>query len=219
MRTKITNHTAVFGRHEILPIYEAVTRRFFTALIIVLMALVNNFSQSLTPVNLRTAGNYVILAKSGISTIPTSAIVGDIGVSPIDQTAITGFSLIADPSNVFATSSQVTGRIFAADFADPTPSNLTTAVGDKETAYIDAAERNPSTSIRYNLEKDGMVSLKIYNLLGKEVATLVNTNQNAGSYTVQFNTNLRKLKLASGVYLYRLETESFVSVKKFVLLK
>ena len=45
-----------------------------------------------TPVNLGTAGNFVILAKSGISTVPTSAITGDIGVSPIDATAITGFS-------------------------------------------------------------------------------------------------------------------------------
>src|SRR5580692_5848388 len=63
------------------------------------------------PVNLGTAGNYVILSKSGISTVPTSAITGDIGVSPAAATFITGFSpLTASASNVFSMSSQVTGK-------------------------------------------------------------------------------------------------------------
>ena len=95
------------------------------------------------PVNLRTAGNFVILAKSGISTVPTSAITGNLGVSPIDSTAITGFSLIADSSNVFSTSSQVTGKVYAADYAVPSPSDMTTAVSDMELAFTDAAGRAP----------------------------------------------------------------------------
>ncbi len=98
------------------------------------------------PVNLGTAGNFVILAKSGISTVPTSAITGNIGVSPIAATAITGFSLIADSSNVFSTSSQVTGKVYAADYAVPTPSNMTTAVGDMELAFTDAAGRAPDVT-------------------------------------------------------------------------
>ena len=93
------------------------------------------------PVNLGTAGNFVLLAKSGISTVPTSAITGDIGVSPIDSTAVTGFSLSVDASGQFATSPQVTGHIFASDYAAPTPVNLTTAIGDMQTAYTDAAGR------------------------------------------------------------------------------
>jgi hypothetical protein len=93
------------------------------------------------PVNLGTAGNYVILSKSGISTVPTSAITGDIGVSPISSTAITGFSLIHSFDGKFATSAQVTGNIYAANFLAPTPSRLTTAVGDMQTAYTDAAGR------------------------------------------------------------------------------
>jgi hypothetical protein len=92
-------------------------------------------------VNLRTAGDFVILAKSGISTVPASAITGDIGVSPIDQTAITGFSAVLDASNEFSTSAQVTGKIYAADYAVPTPTKMTTAVSDMETAYTDAAGR------------------------------------------------------------------------------
>ena len=90
-------------------------------------------------VSLGTAANYVILSKSGISTVPVSAVTGNLGVSPAAATAITGFSLTADASNVFSTSPQVTGRLFAANYAMPTPSNLSTAVLDMETAYTAAA--------------------------------------------------------------------------------
>ena len=93
------------------------------------------------PVNLGTSGNFVILAKSGISTVPTSAITGDIGVSPIHSTAITGFSLNLTAGSAFATSPQVTGKVYAPDYAAPTSANLTTAVGDMQTAYTDAAGR------------------------------------------------------------------------------
>jgi hypothetical protein len=78
---------------------------------------------------------------------------------------------------------------------------------------------NPSTRIQYNLEKAGMVSLKVYNVLGLEVATLVNAYQQANSYTVQFNTHEGGLNLSSGVYFYRLEAGSFVSTKRLILMK
>jgi hypothetical protein len=78
---------------------------------------------------------------------------------------------------------------------------------------------NPSTVISYSLEKAGMVSLRVYNMLGQEVATLVNGPQEAGVYTVSFNTNKGTLGLSSGVYVYRLEAGSFVSTKKLVLMK
>jgi hypothetical protein len=93
------------------------------------------------PVNLATAANFAILAKSAISTVPTSAITGNVGISPAAATFITGFSLSADASTVFSTSPQVTGQLFAADFTPPTPSNLTTAVSDMELAFTDAAGR------------------------------------------------------------------------------
>lgn len=93
-------------------------------------------------VDLGAAGTYPILAKSGISTVPDSVVTGNIGVSPIDSTAITGFSLTMDSSDEYATSDQVNGRVFAADYAAPTPSKLTTAVGDMEAAYSDAAGRS-----------------------------------------------------------------------------
>ena len=92
-------------------------------------------------VDLGTAAGYVILAKTGISTVPTSAITGNLGLSPGAATMITGFSLTADATNVFSTSPQVTGKVFAADFAPPTPTDMTTAIGDMELAFTDAAGR------------------------------------------------------------------------------
>jgi hypothetical protein len=94
-------------------------------------------------IDIGTAGNYAILTKAGVTCVPTSAITGDIGVSPIAATGITGFSLTADPTNKFSVSSQVTGKVYAANYAPPTPSILTTAIGDMETAYTAAAGRTP----------------------------------------------------------------------------
>jgi|GEM_PF-1816557 len=74
---------------------------------------------------------------------------------------------------------------------------------------------NPSTTIRYNLPKAQMVSLKVYNILGQEVATLVHMQQDAGYYSVNFDAG----NLSSGIYLYILKTESFNSTHKMLLLK
>jgi len=92
-------------------------------------------------VNLGSAANYVILAKSGIATVPASVITGNLGLSPAAATFITGFSLTMDATNVFSTSPQVTGKIYASDYTPPTPSNLTTAVSDMQLAFTDAAGR------------------------------------------------------------------------------
>jgi hypothetical protein len=98
------------------------------------------------PVALGAAGGYAILAKSGISTIPPSAVTGDLGVSPAAATSITGFSLAVDASGGFSTSTQVTGQVFAADYAVPAPANLTAAVGDMQLAFTDAAGRAPGVT-------------------------------------------------------------------------
>lgn len=96
-------------------------------------------TEPLTVVDLGTAGNYVVLAKSAVNNNPTSAFTGDLGLSPAAETFYTGFSQTASTGH--STSDQVTGQMFAADMADPTPSNLTTAVNDMTTAYNDAAGR------------------------------------------------------------------------------
>ena len=91
------------------------------------------------PVLLGAAGNYVVLAKTAISTVATSAVTGDIAVSPAAETYITGFGLT--DATGYATSPQVIGKVFAADQTPPTPSNLTTAVLNMQAAYTDAAGR------------------------------------------------------------------------------
>jgi hypothetical protein len=348
------------------------TSRFFlTIAIIAFLTQPVLLSQSSPQtVNLGTSGDFVILAKTGISTTGTTQITGDLGVSPAAASFITGFGLILDPSSTYSTSSLVNGKIYAADYLTPTPTKMTTAIGDMETAYTDAAGRtipdytelhngiltgktltpglynwstgvvvasggvtiaggatdiwifqiaqnlelgngaivtlsggaqasnifwqvagqvtlgttsamkgiilcktqialhtgaslngkalaqtavtsdansitnpvlsaignevipqkfalrqnfpnpfNPSTVIQYSIEKSAKVSLKIYNLLGMELFTLVNSRQEAGSYSVTFNTNSVGKGFLSGVYFYRLEAGSLVSTKKLIYMK
>ncbi len=97
-------------------------------------------AQGPSPVLLGTAGNYVILAKTGVSSVPASAITGDVGVSPAAATYLTGFS-ITMVGTTSATSTQVTGSLYAADMTAPTSTYLTTAISDMGTAYTDAAGR------------------------------------------------------------------------------
>jgi hypothetical protein len=104
---------------------------------------VNAFvAQGPAPVLLGSAGNFVILAKTAISTTGTTDIVGNIGISPAAASFITGFGLVADATNHFAKSSLVTGRIFAANYAVPTPAKMTAAISDMEIAFTDAAGRS-----------------------------------------------------------------------------
>jgi hypothetical protein len=94
-----------------------------------------------TLVNLGTSGNFAILAKTGISTTGLTSINGNIGVSPISASAITGFGLTLPAASPFSTSVLVAGKVYAPDYANPTPANMTTAVLDMQTAYTDAMGR------------------------------------------------------------------------------
>jgi len=74
---------------------------------------------------------------------------------------------------------------------------------------------NPSTTIKYSIAEDGIVKIAIFNMLGEEVATLVNTQQKAGRYEVNFNAS----GLSSGVYVYRIESADYIASKKLMLMK
>ena len=74
---------------------------------------------------------------------------------------------------------------------------------------------NPSTVISYRLSTAGHLTLKVFDVLGKEVAALVNETKNAGNYSVQFNA----AKLSSGIYFYRLQSGNFVETKKMIFTK
>ena len=99
------------------------------------------------PVVLGGAGNYVILAKTAISTTVGTAVTGDLGISPAAASFITGFgALPLDASGCFSTTPLVTGKVHAADYNTlgcTTPAILTTAVSNMTTAYTDAAGRAP----------------------------------------------------------------------------
>lgn len=74
---------------------------------------------------------------------------------------------------------------------------------------------NPSTAISYSIKEDGLITLKVYDVLGKEVATLVNENKPEGNYEVEFNAS----SLPSGMYIYKIQSGSFTDVKKMLLTK
>jgi hypothetical protein len=98
-------------------------------------------------VDLRSAADFSILAKSGISTTGTTSISGDIGVSPIAATAITGFGLTMDGSDQFSSTPIVTGKVYAADYATPSPTKLGAAVSDMENAYTTANGLTTPTAV------------------------------------------------------------------------
>ena len=74
---------------------------------------------------------------------------------------------------------------------------------------------NPATTLRYSIAQPAHVKLVVYDLLGRQVATLVNEKENAGEYNVRFDART----LASGMYFYRIEAGSFTQVKKMMLIK
>lgn len=78
---------------------------------------------------------------------------------------------------------------------------------------------NSSTVIKFSLNRNSMVQLKIYDMLGREIGSLVNDFRNAGSHTVRFNGSVNGKELPSGLYLYQLITDNGISVKKMVLIK
>ncbi len=96
------------------------------------------------PVNLGTASTYAVLAEASISGTGAT-IKGDLGLSPAAASYITGFSLIPRVPMTYTTSAQVTGKVYAADYLEPTPTNLGVALADLRAAYADAAGRTATT--------------------------------------------------------------------------
>jgi photosystem II stability/assembly factor-like uncharacterized protein len=109
------------------------------------------------------------------------------------------------------------GRIWYTLIEEATGINATeNNVPDKFTLFQNYPNPfNPETVIRYSLIKNGFVMLKIFNILGNEVATLVDEKQNAGSHSVKFNA----AGFSSGIYYYKLEAGNFTDVRKMILLK
>ncbi len=113
-------------------------------------------------VPLGAAGNYAILAKSGVSTVPSSVVTGNVGLSPASRTFLTGWSETYDVTDTFATSAQVAapGKLYAPDLVGgTTSSDLGIAVLNMETAYTDAAGRTASSAATTNVGGGTLTSL------------------------------------------------------------
>jgi hypothetical protein len=155
------------------------------------------------PVDLGTAGHYVILSKAGVSTTGATHITGSIGVSPIASTAITGFGLVRSSLGTYSTSALVTGRIYAANYAPPTPLAESRAVGYMVAAYNNAAGRTA-----------GVTELGAGNLGGRTLAP--------GVYKwgtgVTIPTNVTLSGGANDVWIFQIAgTLSIASAKRVIL--
>jgi hypothetical protein len=117
-------------------------------------------------------------------------------VGPVGQPAVYGLTMKVD------TSTSVNTRI------DNVPSKF-------ELAQNYPNPFNPTTVISYQLPVTGNVQLKVFNILGQEIMTLVNREQSAGNYSVKFNAE----NLSTGIYLYELRAGNYVAVKKMILTK
>ena len=133
---------------------------FIVSLALVLAGPIVALAAGPAAVNLGTAGNFVALSRSGITSTGVTAIVGNIGVSPIAATAITGFGLILDKSGTFSISAKITGKVFTASYKAPTPSMLTTAISNMQTAYTDAAGRKNPTATELGTGNIGGMAIK-----------------------------------------------------------
>jgi len=180
-----------------------------------------------TTLNVGT-GIKVILAGGA----KASNIFWQVGTSAtLGTTSVFKGTIMAAQSISLASGASLEGRALASSAAVTLAANVITrpssaaSVAGANVPNIFALEQNfpnpfnPSTMIQYSIEKPVMVSLKVYDLIGGEVATLVEEQQEAGVYSVPFNTNALTSNLASGVYFYRLSAGPFISIKKLTLMK
>lgn len=115
-------------------------------------------------VDLGAAGNYAILAATGVATVPASVVTGHVGVSPEARVALTGWSLVSEPTDTHFTSAQVAapGRLYAADNVGGTTAvDLTTAVANMGTAFTDAAGRTATSAATTNVGAGTLTDLTL----------------------------------------------------------
>jgi len=116
------------------------------------------------PVSIGTAGNYAILAKAAVSTVPSSVVTGNVGLSPAARGFLTGWSETADVTDTYSTSAQVVApyKLYAADYVGGTTiADLGTAVLNMGTAYTDAAGRTATSAATTNVGAGTLTSLTL----------------------------------------------------------
>jgi len=114
--------------------------------------------------DLKAASGYAILAKTGVSTVPTSMVTGNVGLSPAARVYLTGWSLIGEPTDTYYTSAQVAapGKLYASDMVGGTTAvDLTPAVLSMQTAYTDAAGRTATSAATTNVGTGTLTNLTL----------------------------------------------------------
>ncbi len=145
---------------------------------------------------------------------------------PFDEIASSGeilFSGIYIQQGITGSDSNVV-YFDGAQYNDPQSTGVSNGNNKSEPSAFTLAQNypnpfNPSTVIQYQIPKNEFVTLKIYDLLGKEVATLISGQKDAGSYQVEFNADNLPNKITSGIYFYTLKAGNFSQTKKLVLMK
>jgi uncharacterized Ntn-hydrolase superfamily protein len=170
---------------------------------------------------LLASGKQVVLSNTGAGTLGT---VIDLGDGTYQAIITAPIAIGADTISAIVISGTDTVSIFwkaIVTYVNPTSINENPSSPDRFYLYQNSPNPfNPSTIIKYTIPSLGtslmkFVHLKVYDVLGNEVATLVNEEKPAGSYEVNFNAS----KLSSGVYFYKLQAGSFVETKKMILLR
>ena len=129
-------------------------------------------------------------------------------------------SMVLDKKSGKLYVTEVAGKVVSLDISSALPKSGSTELAGASPEEFSLEQNypnpfNPSTSIKYRVSSNSQVSLKVYDVLGNEVATLVNEEKPAGSYEVKFDAS----GLTSGIYFYTLATGSFIETKKMILLK
>lgn len=160
--------------------------------------------------DLGASGGYAILAKDGVSTVPTSVVTGNIGLSPTARIGLTGWSETAAPdaSDIYSTSAQAVApsKLYAGDHAEPTPAKLTAAILNMEAAYTDASGRAPTSAATTNVGG----------------GTLVNLTLSPGVYewgtTVTIPTNITLNGSATDIWIFKVAGTLDMAAGKIVIL-
>jgi len=133
-----------------------------------------NGTKVVLAIDLASANDFAIISKTGVSTTGTTVVIGNIAVSPVSASYITGFGLTMDSSNEFSVSSLVTGQIYAADYGVGTPTYLTTAIADMMIAYNDGMSRQADYTELYTGDLSGKTLSSAVYMWNNDV--LINTD-------------------------------------------
>ncbi len=162
--------------------------------------------------NVVAVGNFSVTSQTSNASFPYTGTWYDYFTGNAVDITSSGFQLAPGEFHIF-TSSKL-----------PVPDTaVVTGINDERSAEVKSYKLdqnfpnpfNPSTTINYQISNAGLVKLKVFDILGREVATLVNKYESAGKYSATLNGS----QLSSGIYFYKIQADNFTSIKKMILLK